>query len=500
MPRVLPLTLILLLIVGSSVLPLPFGERAGVRGGPSVSDPDAQATSNADHPSPPTPLPKGERGEAIDQIDVALAAGLRFLLSQQADDGAWRSQIYGPFKDGGSLTPLALRTLFGVAPRDRLDSNRIVAGISYLVRMVRDDGLIDSTSGNITYPVYTAANAVVVLSRSRNPRHLAARDAWLAELRRRQLVEQLGWQRDDEAYGGWGYSSLLPKRPVSGKPATPLDEPNLSATAFALEALRAAGSREDDPAFRKALRFVQRCQNFSNDRDRDRKVRRAKLLLSRCRTTRGSAGASPSRIAPFWIENLMTADFSSSSTTRSATRRVDSDVMLPEANGSHRTAARRRTGCDASSRAAYRPTIRVLPQPVAGCETTSPPIRTPADTRPTASTFARDCFFITHARWRWHWLRCRRPTTHRGRKSAESLPRSPTNSPGGNVPTDRGPTPSCRYAKMTLSSRHRSPSKPSPRAGRFSTTGRTKRRRTITRRGRARLLPSRFGDRFDWPF
>jgi squalene-hopene/tetraprenyl-beta-curcumene cyclase len=204
---------------------------------------------------------------------VALAAGLRFLLSQQADDGAWRSQIYGPFKDGGSLTPLALRTLFGVAPRDRLDSNRIVAGISYLVRMVRDDGLIDSTSGNITYPVYTAANAVVVLSRSRNPRHLAARDAWLAELRRRQLVEQLGWQRDDEAYGGWGYSSLLPKRPVSGKPATPLDEPNLSATAFALEALRAAGSREDDPAFRKALRFVQRCQNFSNDRDRDRKVR-----------------------------------------------------------------------------------------------------------------------------------------------------------------------------------------------------------------------------------
>ena len=42
-------------------------------------------------------------------------------------------------------------------------------------------------------------------------------------------------------------------------------ESNLSATAFALEALRAAGVASDDPAYRSALTFVKRCQNFADD-------------------------------------------------------------------------------------------------------------------------------------------------------------------------------------------------------------------------------------------
>src|SRR5262249_11001817 len=44
-----------------------------------------------------------------------------------------------------------------------------------------------------------------------------------------------------------------------------LTESNLSATRFALEALRSAGIKTEDEAVRKALVFVQRCQNFSDD-------------------------------------------------------------------------------------------------------------------------------------------------------------------------------------------------------------------------------------------
>ena len=50
---------------------------------------------------------------------------------------------------------------------------------------------------------------------------------------------------------------------VPGQPADLLTESNLSATVFALEALRAAGTT-DEGAFAKALVFVRRCQNYTD--------------------------------------------------------------------------------------------------------------------------------------------------------------------------------------------------------------------------------------------
>src|SRR5207244_1816778 len=70
------------------------------------------------------------------------------------------------------------------------------------------------------------------------------------------------WKPTDRAYGGWGYSLVPPRKPAPGEPSSPLAEPNMSATRFAVEALRAAGSPADDPAIRAALAFIDRCQNF----------------------------------------------------------------------------------------------------------------------------------------------------------------------------------------------------------------------------------------------
>jgi hypothetical protein len=117
----------------------------------------------------------------------------------------------------------------------------------------------------LSYPVYTAAGAVIVLSHRDHVEHRQARDAWLSFLRERQLTEHLGWQPSDKEYGGWGYSHDLPRKPKPGEPTPPFTESNLSATVFALEALQAAGCAAEDEACRKALTFVQRCQNFSDD-------------------------------------------------------------------------------------------------------------------------------------------------------------------------------------------------------------------------------------------
>jgi squalene-hopene/tetraprenyl-beta-curcumene cyclase len=86
-------------------------------------------------------------------------------------------------------------------------------------------------------------------------------------LRERQLTEALGWRPADRAYGGWGYAHVLPCKPRPGQPADLLTESNLSATVFALEALRAAGCSTRDPVFDKALTFVRRCQNYAVDPD-----------------------------------------------------------------------------------------------------------------------------------------------------------------------------------------------------------------------------------------
>src|SRR5207249_2787990 len=78
----------------------------------------------------------------------------------------------------------------------------------------------------------------------------------------RQLTEKHGWKPEDKEYGGWGYCRLVPTKPEPGKFAPPLIESNLSATVFAVDALKAAGV-SDRAAYDAALVFVRRCQNVN---------------------------------------------------------------------------------------------------------------------------------------------------------------------------------------------------------------------------------------------
>src|SRR5438874_9063752 len=200
----------------------------------------------------------------IERIDRSLLAAASYLIDQQAPDGVWRPDTYGAFKDGASLTPLVLQALLATPATETIDS-AIRKGTEYLAKMVQADGTIDAGPRGLSYPVYTAANAVIVLSNPLNGGYQRERDAWLMYLRARQLTEDLGWQPSDKPYGGWGYSSGLPRKPSPGETAPALTESNLSATVFALTALRSVGIPENDPALEKALVFVKRCQNYCAD-------------------------------------------------------------------------------------------------------------------------------------------------------------------------------------------------------------------------------------------
>jgi squalene-hopene/tetraprenyl-beta-curcumene cyclase len=70
-------------------------------------------------------------------------------------------------------------------------------------------------------------------------------------LRKLQWDEEEGKDPKDDFYGGAGYDSK--------------SRPDLSNTQFFLDALKAAGVSKDDPAFKKALIFVSRCQNLKGE-------------------------------------------------------------------------------------------------------------------------------------------------------------------------------------------------------------------------------------------
>lgn len=178
------------------------------------------------------PLGARQASAAATSPDIAI----QFLVRHQSDDGAWRSETYGAFRDGRALTPHVLRCLA------RFDDPALTSAknkaVSWLLARASDD-LFDA------FPVHIASAVL----------ESAARIAALAPLQPVAVKRLLSLQT---ASGGWSYSPVLV--PPSASPA-PMQQPNLSATAIAIDGLRAAGGHLE--SIIHALPFVRSCQNHS---------------------------------------------------------------------------------------------------------------------------------------------------------------------------------------------------------------------------------------------
>lgn len=208
--------------------------------------------------------PAGKAAAGIDPrlIDSVLDHAAKFLAERQSPDGAWRSDVYAPFKAGDALTPLVLVALDALPPDARPEAT-IERGTGYLNSLVAAEGTIRPPRSGMAYPVYTAACALILLEGRSGQAASRARSAWLEYLRERQLTEQNGWSPSDSRYGGWGYAPDRPRKPPEGASVGPLLEPNLSATVYALAGLRAAGLKPPAGELSAAEQFVRRCQNFA---------------------------------------------------------------------------------------------------------------------------------------------------------------------------------------------------------------------------------------------
>lgn len=176
-------------------------------------------------------------GKEADQLKLFFAAkrrGVEFLRRSQSKDGSFSPEL------GPAITSLATTALLrsGVPESDPA----VAKGLEYIENFVQEDGGIYKPGS--LYRNYETSVSIMCFSEVK-----ASRFAEYVR-RARKFVVSIQNQGDESgtSYGGAGYGKH--KRP------------DLSNTSFLIDALRSSGLDEDDPAMKRALIFVSRCQNL----------------------------------------------------------------------------------------------------------------------------------------------------------------------------------------------------------------------------------------------
>ena len=176
------------------------------------------------------------------QYQATVDRAVRFLASNQASDGSLSSHV--------GIGPTALATLgllrTGGSPTDP----QIAKSLKYLEEYTQESGGIYTPGSRIS--VYETCIALVCFAEAnRDGRYNEMLKHADKFLRDGQWGENRDKEKSDVYYGGAGYGGM--------------SRPDLSNTAFLIEALKASGAKADDEAIQKALVFVSRCQNLESE-------------------------------------------------------------------------------------------------------------------------------------------------------------------------------------------------------------------------------------------
>jgi squalene-hopene/tetraprenyl-beta-curcumene cyclase len=181
--------------------------------------------------------------EPTESYERIVSRAIDYLGSKaQAADGSYNAPA------GPGVTALVTTALLrhGRSPADPI----VAKSLKYLEGFVREDGGIYGPDSN--YKNYETCLAILCFSEAnRNGKYdklIAAADRFVKGI---QWDETEGKQESDFEYGGAGYGRH--KRP------------DLSNTAFLVDALKAAGNDENSEAMQRALLFVSRCQNLETE-------------------------------------------------------------------------------------------------------------------------------------------------------------------------------------------------------------------------------------------
>ena len=178
--------------------------------------------------------------------DRVVSRAIQFLKSTQGEDGSW-SGNRSPGVTGVVLTGL-LHT-GKVADTDPMAAR----ALGYIESLVNPKaGHIAGRDPKVQLQNYvTCVNVMALGAANRSDRYKKVIGDAAEFLKRLQWDEEEGKTPASDFYGGAGYDSK--------------SRPDLSNTQFFIDALVEAGVPKDDPAFKKALIFVSRCQNLKGE-------------------------------------------------------------------------------------------------------------------------------------------------------------------------------------------------------------------------------------------
>lgn len=182
------------------------------------------------------------------QTTVDKAVG--YLKKSQNEDGSW-----GPAQVNTGVTGIVVTGLLrcGVKPEDAPAAK----GVAFIEGLINEKaGHIAGKEANPALSNYKTSINIMALTAANKPdKYKSAIGNATKYLKEYQWDEARGKKDDSDYYGGAGY-------------AGDKSRPDLSNTSFFLEALKTAGVPKDDPAFKKAIIFVSRCQNFDNEHNK----------------------------------------------------------------------------------------------------------------------------------------------------------------------------------------------------------------------------------------
>jgi squalene-hopene/tetraprenyl-beta-curcumene cyclase len=172
---------------------------------------------------------------------------IRFLAASQSRDGSLSPHI--------GIGPTAIAALgllrSGRGPTDP----QLAKSLAYLEQYVQKSGGIHTPGTHIR--TYETCIALVCFQEA-NRKGQYDKTIQRAErfVRSGQWKENQGKYKPDLYYGGAGYGGTT--------------RPDLSNTAFFIEALKSCGAEADDEAIQKSLVFVSRCQNLESEHNTTR--------------------------------------------------------------------------------------------------------------------------------------------------------------------------------------------------------------------------------------
>jgi Squalene-hopene cyclase C-terminal domain len=170
-------------------------------------------------------------------LQAVVAKAAAYLRTTQKPGGSFSPRMAGP-----GVSALVASSLIrnGVSPRDPM----VARTLAYLEKQIhKDGGIYDKRLAN-----YTTSVAIMAFHEANEDgKYNAVINNATAFLKRLQYADD----PNDVKYGGTGYDA-------GGRP-------DLSNTQFFVDALLAAGVPKDDPAVKRALKFVDRCQNLPGE-------------------------------------------------------------------------------------------------------------------------------------------------------------------------------------------------------------------------------------------